>query len=144
MSENDAANSDKANDTLCMQNHRKLEVYRLAKELALQVYSVAAQLPPTERYDLSRQLRKGAVSVGSNIAEGCGRFTSADLARFLDGALGSAAELEFQLELCVEAELAPTNDATRAAETAMRIQQMLTRLVIKVRRDDPRNRPSPS
>ena len=136
--------SGDVNDSLRMQNHRKLVVYRLAKELALQVYGVAAQLPPTERYELSRQLRKGAVSVGSNIAEGCGRFTSADLARFLDGALGSAAELEFQLELCVEAELAPANDATRAAETAMRIQQMLCRLIIKVRRDDPRNKPSPS
>src|SRR6476619_3749737 len=89
-----------------VQNHRSLEVYQLAKRLALQVYRVAAQLPPTERYELARQLRRAAVSVGSNIAEGCGRSTRADLARFLDDALGSANEIEFQLELCTEADLA--------------------------------------
>jgi four helix bundle protein len=116
-----------------MQNHRRLEVYQLAKTLALQVYRVAAQLPATERYDLARQLCKGAVSVGSNIAEGCGRFSKPDLARFLDDALASAAELEFQLELCVAAGLAPTTETEQAIDTAMRVQRMLTSLILKVR-----------
>ena len=118
-----------------MQNHRTLEVYQAAKQLALQVYGVAARLPASERYDLARQLRKAAVSVGSNIAEGCGRSTRADLARFLDDALGSANELEFQLDLCKEAGLAPADQSDGAAETARRVQQMLTRLVLKIRGD---------
>jgi four helix bundle protein len=120
-----------------MQNHRKLDVYLVAKQLALQVYGVAAQLPPTERFDLARQLRRAAVSVGSNVAEGCGRSTRADFARFLDDALGSANEIEFQLELCVEAGLAPSDESARAVETARRVQQMLTRLIIKIRRSGP-------
>ena len=120
-----------------MQNHRKLEIYLVAKQLALQVYGVAAQLPGTERYELARQLRTAAVSVGSNIAEGCGRSTRPDFARFLDDALGSANEVEFQLELCLESGLAPPAESARAAETARRVQRMLTRLIIKIRRSDP-------
>jgi four helix bundle protein len=120
-----------------VQNHRKLEVYRVAKQLALQVYAVAAQLPVTERFELARQLRKAAVSVGSDIAEGCGRSTRPDFARFLDEALGSANELEFQLELCVEAGLAPPTDGTAATETTRRVQQMLTRLIVTLRRSGP-------
>jgi four helix bundle protein len=119
-----------------MQDHRKLEVYRVAKELALQVYTVAAQLPSTERFELARQLRTAAVSVGSNIAEGCGRATKADFARFLDGALGSANELEFQLELSVEARLAPPAEGREAIETAKSAQRMLARLITKIRRSD--------
>jgi four helix bundle protein len=120
-----------------VQNHRRLEVYQVAKQLALEVYAVAGQLPSAERFDLARQLRRAAVSVGSGIAEGCGRYTRPDFARFLDDALGSANELEFQLELCVEAGLAPPRDGAQAAETARRVQQMLTRLIIKLRRSGP-------
>jgi four helix bundle protein len=120
-----------------MQDHRRLQVYQVAKQLALQVYAVAAQLPVTERYDLARQLRRAAVSVGSNIAEGCGRSTRPDLARFLDDALGSANEIEFQLEGCVDAGLAPRAEGTEAAETTRRVQQMLTRLILKIRRSEP-------
>ncbi|MFL5608569.1 MAG: four helix bundle protein, partial [Gemmatimonadaceae bacterium] len=111
-----------------------LEAYQVAKQLAIEVYNVAAQLPMTERFELSRQLRRAAVSVGSNVAEGCGRSTRPDFARFLDDALGSAYELEFQLELCIECGLAPRTESERAVETARRVQQMLTRLIIKLRR----------
>ena len=130
---NDGASIVLAEDTRAVQNHRTLEVYQVAKQLALQVYRVAAELPASERYELARQLRKAAVSVGSNIAEGCGRSTRADLARFLDDALGSANELEFQLDLCTEAGLAPADQSNGAAETARRVQQMLTRLILKIR-----------
>jgi four helix bundle protein len=120
-----------------VQNHRKLEVYQVAKQLALEVYGVAAQLPVSERFELTRQLRRAAVSVGSAIAEGSGRYTRPGFARFLDDALGSANELEFQLELCLEAGLAPSTESARAVETARRVQQMLTRLIIKLRRPGP-------
>jgi four helix bundle protein len=121
-------------DSSAVQDHRKLEVYQLSRQLALQVYAVATRLPQTERYDLARQLRRAAVSIGSNIAEGCGRSTAPDFARFLDDALGSANELEFQLELCCEARLAPRDESVRAVETARRVQQMLTRLIVTIRR----------
>jgi len=115
-----------------MQNHRKLRVYQEAKVLALQAYAVAAALPPSERYGLAAQLRRAAVSVGSNIAEGRGRTTARDLRGFLSVALGSAAELEFQLELCQGTGLAADTLVTPALQTTRRVQQMLTRLAFRV------------
>src|SRR5258705_2712670 len=90
-----------------MQDHRRLQVYQTARELSLQVYEVAAALPPFERYDLARQLRRAAISVGSNIAEGSGRTTARDFCAYLSASLGSARELEFQLNHCERAMLAP-------------------------------------
>ena len=116
-----------------MQDHRRLQVYQAAGDLALEVYAVAAALPASERFDLGRQLRRAAVSVGSNIAEGCGRATRKDLCGFLGIALGSARELEFQLDLCERAALAPVDRVARALETTRRVQQMLTRLIVQIR-----------
>ena len=116
-----------------MQDHRRLEVYQVAPQLALDVYAVAALLPPSERFELARQLRRSAVSVGSNIAEGCGRGTRPDLCNSLGIALGSAMELEFQLDRCLGAELADSGVIEPALEKAKRVQQMLTRLIIRVR-----------
>ena len=117
-----------------MQDHRRLDVYRLAGDLAVQVYAVAWALPGYERYDLGRQLRRAAVSIGSNIGEGCGRSTPADFCSFLDRALGSAIELEFQLDLCQRVSLAPAELVIAALETTKRVQQMLTRFIVRIRR----------
>ena len=119
-----------------MQDHRRLEVYQLARELALEIYAIASALPATERFDLARQLRRAAVSIGSNIAEGCGRTTSPDFRNFLGSALGSATELEFQLDLCIGAELCDAQTAKVAIEKTRRVQQMVTRLMIRVGRSE--------
>jgi four helix bundle protein len=119
-----------------MQDHRRLAVYQIARGLALEVYAVAKTLAATDRYDLARQLRRGAVSVGSNIAEGCGRTTARDLCGFLATALGSANELEFQLELCQRAALAPDELTEPAIATTRRVQRMLTRLILRIRAGD--------
>ena len=116
-----------------MQDHRRLHAYQAARDLALEVYAVAAALPASERFDLARQLRRAAVSVGSNIAEGCGRATRKDLCGFLDVALGSARELEFQLDLCERATLAPPDQVAKAMETTRRVQHMLARLIVQIR-----------
>jgi four helix bundle protein len=116
-----------------MQDHRRLHVYQAARDLALEVYAVATALPASERFELARQLRRAAVSVGSNIAEGCGRGTRKDLCAFLAVALGSARELEFQLDLCNRAALAPSDRVDRAMKTTRRVQQMLTRLIVQIR-----------
>jgi four helix bundle protein len=119
-----------------MQDHRRLHVYQTACELALQVYLVAAALPGFERYDLARQLRRAGISVGSNIAEGSGRGTARDFCAYLSGSLGSARELEFQLDHCIRAKLAPESLVQPALETAKRVQPMLTRLILRIRSRD--------
>jgi carbamoyl-phosphate synthase large subunit len=84
-----------------VQTFRQLEAWKLGMTLVTQVYSLTARLPPEERYGLAAQLRRAAVSVPSNIAEGHQLGTKA-YRRSIRIALGSLAEAETQLELCRE------------------------------------------
>ena len=80
-------------------DHRKLKVFTLADELVLRVYAESASFPPEERYGLSVQLRRAAVSVATNIVEGCARSTTRDDLHFISIATGSAAETLYLLDL---------------------------------------------
>src|SRR5690349_1369217 len=94
-----------ATHRVCMQSIRKLRVHHAAEDLAVLVYRASRFLPVEERFGLAQQLRRAAVSVGSNIAEGAARGSNAELSRFLYIALGSATEIEFQLGLAVKLEI---------------------------------------
>ena len=80
-----------------MTNFRTLRVYQDAMDLVVHVYDYTADLPLDERFNLKAQLRRCAVSIPSNIAEGCGRHTRASLALFVSNAIGSAYEVDTQL-----------------------------------------------
>lgn len=82
-----------------MRDHRNLRAFQLADELALLVYRETSGFPKEEMFGLTSQVRRAAVSVASNIAEGCGRSTDADFLRFLDMANGSLRELQYQISL---------------------------------------------
>ena|SRR5689334_15268470 len=82
-----------------MRDHRKLRVFALADELALQVYKVSKRFPAAERFGLTNQLRRAAVSVAANIVEGATRPSEVEYGRFLTVAYGSAQELEYELSL---------------------------------------------
>jgi four helix bundle protein len=82
-----------------MRDHRNLRAFQLADELALLVYRETAGFPREELFGLTSQIRRAAVSVASNIAEGCGRSTDTDFLRFLDMANGSLRELQYQISL---------------------------------------------
>ncbi|MEJ2186919.1 MAG: four helix bundle protein [Gemmatimonadota bacterium] len=73
----------------------KLDVGLRAHALTREVYQETRAFPEDERFALTAQIRRAAYSIGANIAEGCGRRTDRDFARFLDMALGSASELEY-------------------------------------------------
>ncbi len=83
-------------------NFKELKIWHESMELAKEIYDVTNDFPKSELYGLTQQIRKCAVSVPSNIAEGCGRGTDAQLAHFLDIAQGSAFELETQLYLSTQ------------------------------------------
>ncbi len=82
-----------------MRDHKKLRAFELADALALEVYAATRDFPREERFGLTAQMRRAALSVASNIVEGCARESKADYLRFLDMAFGSFRELEYQASL---------------------------------------------
>ncbi len=82
-----------------VRNHQQLRVWKMSMELALDIYHVTGHMPPNERFGLTSQIRRAAASIAANIAEGAGRESAADFARFLSIARGSLAELETHLLL---------------------------------------------
>ena len=82
-------------------SYKDLIVWQKAMDLVVEVYSITKLLPHDEQYGLSTQLRRAVVSVPSNIAEGNSRNTTKEYIQFLNIALGSKAEVETQLEICL-------------------------------------------
>jgi four helix bundle protein len=82
-----------------MRDHTELRAFELADEVAVLLYRVTARFPKEELYGLTSQMRRAAVSIPSNIVEGCARDTQADYLRFLYIAFGSLRELHYQLDL---------------------------------------------
>jgi len=82
-----------------MRDHTKLKAFELADAITIEAYRLTAQFPKEEIYGLTSQIRRAAVSVPSNIVEGCSRETQADYKRFLEIAFGSLKELRYQISL---------------------------------------------
>ena len=112
-----------------MNSHKDLDVWRAAITLAKGSYGLTRALPQEERYGLSSQMRKSVVSIASNIAEGSARQGAKEQIQFLYVALGSANELDTQLEIAKASEMLPADrvDATQAEVT--RIIMMLRGLI---------------
>lgn len=85
-----------------MRNFRELEIWKRSFELVKEVYMICEQLPNSEAFGMGTQLKRSAVSIPSNIAEGCGRESNADFKRFIHIAIGSSFELETQLLLVAD------------------------------------------
>ena len=83
-----------------MRNFRTLQIWQKSMEIATDVYRFAANLPIEEKFGIRSQITRAAVSMPSNITEGCSRKSDKELAHFLEIALGSSFELETQLLIC--------------------------------------------
>ncbi|HEU4763923.1 MAG TPA: four helix bundle protein [Gemmatimonadales bacterium] len=112
-----------------MGDFHELEAWRDAVDLAVAVYRVSGRLPSVERFGLTSQLRRAAVSISANIAEGCGRTGDRQLGHFLRIARGSASEVESLLVLCVRLELLTREDVLPVREQVDRISRRLTALL---------------
>ena len=109
--------------------YRKLLVWQKAMQFSKIVYSLLNQFPVTEKYALADQVRRAAVSVPSNIAEGCGRASNRDYAHFLSIARGSLYETMTQLEMAQS--LGYIDAIKDVEELASEISRMLTSLMKK-------------
>ena len=111
-----------------MQDYRKLEVWKLAHVLTLEVYRESSRFPPTETFALTRQLRRSVVSIGSNIVERTGRSSQKDLRRFLGIARASCVETEYQLLLARDLGYLAEGSYRRLTGKADQVGRMLTSL----------------
>ena len=111
-----------------MRDPAKLRVLERATELAIAVYRLADSFPSHERFELASQMRRAAVSVGSNIAEGAGRRGQRDFVRFLDIARGSTSELAFQLTIAERFGYGCPSVRAAMREELDHVQRMLNRL----------------
>ena len=109
-------------------NHTELEVWSISMELAEAIYRTTIKFPTTERFGLSSQMRRAAVSIASNIAEGRGRRSTRDFKRFLDIAYGSLLELETQLTLSKRLGYLSAENSQRTDELASRTGRLLNGL----------------
>jgi four helix bundle protein len=116
-----------------MQDFRKLQVWSKAHELTLLVYLETRQFPKDEVFGLTSQMRRCSASIGANIAEGCGRGSNSDFARFLQIAMGSANELEYHLQLARDLEFLGTEAHTKMENDVKEIRKMLSSLMAKVK-----------
>lgn len=101
--------------------------------MALELYKATQTFPREEIFGLTSQIRRAALSIPTNIAEGCGREGGADLARFLQIAIGSASELEYQLLVANELQMLKSTEYRRFAKEVTDVKRMLTGLIRTLR-----------
>ena len=117
-----------------LQDFRKLAVWQKSHQMTLDIYRVTAAFPPEETYGLTSQIRRAMSSVPTNIAEGCGRATSKDFARFLHIANGSANEVEYQLILARDLDYISPTTYKKLNDEINQIERMLTGLIKSLRK----------
>jgi len=111
---------------------RDLIVWQKSMDLVVGVYEITKQLPEAEKFGLTIQVRKAAVSVPSNIAEGWGRKSSGSYAQFLRISHGSLCETETQLVLCVMLKFVKQDDINSLQDQISEIAKMLRSLISKI------------
>jgi four helix bundle protein len=112
-----------------MQDYHKLVVWQRASELTNLVFTATTQFPRFIDGNLAAQLRRAVVSIALNISEGCGRKGGADFLRFLQNAMGSAAEVECSIELSRNLGYLDTAASTRLLGHVVETKRMLTGLM---------------
>ena len=113
-------------------DYKDLVVWKRGMELAKMAYLLSRRLPREENYALADQIRRSSISIPSNIAEGYGRTSPKDYARFLSMARGSSYELETQILLSIKLGYIQENDAQNALAMCKEIARMLTRILQKL------------
>jgi four helix bundle protein len=118
-----------------VRDFRELKVWEKSHVLTLSIYKATEAFPKDERYGLTGQIRRSSASIPANIAEGCGRGSDAELARFLQIAMGSACELEYHLLLARDLQLLNVASHGNLTGNLVQVKRMLTSFLQKLRAD---------
>ncbi len=116
-----------------MEDFRQLKVWSKAHALTLAVYAASQQFPRQELYGVTSQMRRSAASLGTNLAEACGRRSDGEFGRFVQIARGSASELEYQLLLARDLCFLSPQEYSNLSRDLLEVQRMLTTLAQSLR-----------
>lgn len=116
-----------------MQNYKDLKVWEKSHQFTLKIYEVTKSFPKDETYALTSQLRRSASSIPANIAEGCGKNTNQDFAKYLNISLGSSYESEYFIILSKDLNYLSQQDFDMLFVLINEIKSMLIALISKVR-----------
>ena len=116
-----------------MRDHTRLRAFELADEVVVLVYQTTAGFPKEELFGLTSQIRRAAVSVPSNIVEGCARDSEAEYLGFLNLAFGSLRELHYQLNLSKRLGFLPNEDASLLEPKVVETEKVLNGLIRALR-----------
>lgn len=114
-------------------SHKDLIVWQKGIDLAIIIYKLTSKFPSEEKFGLINQMRRAAVSISSNIAEGRSRSTRKDFAQFLHIALGSISELETQLEIAKRLEYGEKVDYNETVATLQEVSKMLVSIIASLK-----------
>jgi len=120
-----------------IKSYRDLQVWQLGKELAVSIYKTTSVFPKEEMYGIVSQMRRAAVSIPSNIAEGHSRHSTKDYIHFISIAIGSLAELETQLTICCELQFLNQDAAAQLQQIIVLLQKKLHTLRTKLKNQSP-------
>jgi four helix bundle protein len=118
-----------------VKDFRRLDVWQKSHALTISLYKITAHFPMDERFGLTSQIRRCAVSIEANIAEGCGRGSDPDFRKFLHMALGSASELDCELLLCRDLDFLSASEYDSLFIELRSTKAMLSTLIRKITAD---------
>jgi four helix bundle protein len=116
-----------------MRDFQRLRLIRFVRELIVLTYRTTDQFPRSEQFGLTSQMRRAAVAIGSNIAEGCGRSSNRAYRVSLDRAMGEGSELEFQCLVAQDLGLGSPSAVDHLLKETIRVKKMLARLIVFIR-----------
>jgi len=117
-----------------MRNYRNLDIWKNGIQIVKQLYDLVEKLPSSEKFGLKSQLSRAAVSIPSNIAEGCSRNSDIEFKRFLEIAMGSLFEVETQITICEELNYVTHDDTEKIKPLLTQEAKMINSLITKIKR----------
>lgn len=116
-----------------MNNHKDLDIWKLAKELAVDIYSITKKFPKEELFSITNQIKRSCVSISTNIAEGSGRNSPKEYLHFLAISNGSSTELDTLLDISQEASFITKDEYLQLNMKIDRIQKMNRKLQTSIK-----------